>query len=135
MNLEKIKIKRAKENEYTEIYKIIHSDQTLTETFTHNRQSRLINSVSYFIELNNKIIGFISLVEEKEGYGVDIGLIEGYRGKGIGKHCLKYITDLMKEQKVKFFLETEVSNKAINKINNDLGFVKIKTIGNRNIYA
>lgn len=113
------------------IIDLYEKDET-NETFGGFRPDRLMGSSYHFlITLNNKNIGFILLVKEKQNKQVlflDIAISKKFRNKGYGKQALvlfkeKYINQI----KDVIIAETKKENISINKIMDNMGFELIES--------
>lgn len=85
------------------------------------------------LESDQEIIGVMRLFdlgsgsEDDETPLFDIKIKEEFRGKGIGKHALKWLTDLVFTEypnKQRFEATTRIDNNAMRKVFEHCGFVK-----------
>lgn len=130
-----IELKKIEDHLFNELIELIHSDNEMKKIFYPNFINRIgLASIAYYILENEKRIGFIALIEEKESYTVDCGIIEAYRNKGIGTTALNLLTNHLKINDKKITIETKISNISANKAILKNKCKLVKTLNNINYY-
>ena len=123
-----------------EILDLIQSDTTLRDTFTGSRNtvSRLLNACYVaFIKLGNKDIGFVMIVNNPRNNmnEIDMGIIEKYKGKGLGTKALGMLKDLIIDNELDVSIQTSKENIAANKSILNNGFILSRNDDNSNYYV
>ena len=110
----------------------LYEKKEINKTFGGFRPDRLMSSSYHFlITLNDKNIGFILLVKEKQNKQVlflDIAILKKYRNKGYGKEALILFKEKYAYQiQDAIIAETQKENIGINKIMYNIGFEPIES--------
>lgn len=130
-----ISLKQANDNDSSEIImNMMNNEAGIKDVFAGKMDRLMSSQISLLIQQDNQNIGFVNLVTERCNYDylfVDMGIIEKYRGQGIGKQVLTMISQLDTEEYI--LGETRTDNTLANGSVNGIGCY-LATFGDRNIY-
>ena len=82
---------------YNRVMDIINSDLEIRKIFFTKKNRFSLAQYTYLITVDGEDAGFINLVYERGDYSflvLDSGIIEKYRGKGLGTKALKFLQSL-----------------------------------------
>lgn len=109
--------------DFKQLIDLINNDRELNDLFKNKINRFICADLLVLINVNNRPIGFYSLVKEKQDnnfYFLDLGIIKEYQRKGIGLE----IKEQLKNKNINEFIivETRESNdKAIGSMNKGIG--------------
>ena len=82
---------------YNRVMDIINNDREINNIFSNKRNRFSLAQFTYLINVDGEDAGFVNLVYERGDYSfllLDSGIIEKYRGKGLGTKALKFLQSL-----------------------------------------
>lgn len=125
-------------DDYNILYNMMNNEDGIKEIFASRLDRINAARISWFIKMDGKYVGFISLVCEKANYDylfLDIGVIKEYRKCGIGKQALEEVKKKVEEMCLSEYvlIETKKSNYGANKAAEDIGCY-LTEFGDRNVY-
>lgn len=95
-------------------------------------QDYYINELCVFILVNNKEIGYGQVVINRGTYSiVNLGILEGYRGKGYGRALVNNLIQMARSQGIQeLYIRVEDTNIEAKKLYESLGFKEMGNISN-----
>ena len=124
VSLRKIFEKGKNLDDYYKACDMIKKDNDLAKIFLSKEERIKYSSYAAIIEYNGEDVGFVSILNEKADYNfltLDMGILNEYRGKGIGKEVLEMIKKIPCED---FIIgETRKSNIGANKTTSSVGIL------------
>ena len=132
----KVQIKQVRNNreDFDAVIDMMENANGIRDIFRGKTDRLLASFCTVLVYADKEIAGFINLVDEhidSRFNFVDMGILEKYRGMGVGKKALK---ELMKALPDDFFIgEVKKDNVASNKLSEDLG-VRVLDTDDRNFY-
>ena len=95
-------------------------------------QEYYINDLCIFIMVNNKEIGYGQVVINRGTYSiVNLGILEGYRGKGYGRALVNKLIEMAKSRGInELYIRVEDTNINAKKLYESSGFKEVGNISN-----
>ena len=132
----KVQIKQVRDNreDFDKVLDMMENAKGIREIF-HGKRDRLLSSFcTVLVYADGEVVGFINLVDEHidpRFCFVDMGILEKYRDRGIGKKALNKLMNALPDD---FFIgEVKKDNVASNQLSENLG-VRISSTEDRNFY-
>ncbi|SHE92456.1 GNAT family N-acetyltransferase [Clostridium fallax] len=94
------------------------------------KQDYYLKDFSIFLKYKGKPIGYGQIIKFHNSYMiVNLGVLDMYRGKGLGKYLIERLLYLAKEKNItKIFIRVDIENNIALNLYNNLGFKYIDTI-------
>lgn len=123
--------------DYNDMINMMNYHEGIKDVF-YGRQDRILTTtVSWMIQVNGQNIGFVNLVQEKaddDFLFLDMGIIEKYRGRGIGTEALKRVEQMLNENDFTYvIMETRKDNYGANQSAINVGNYLLD-VNDRNVY-
>ena len=130
-----VELKRVTNNveDVNAIMDMMFHEPGIQEIFNGKQKRLLFSPFTLLIRVNSENIGFFYLVDEQVPniLFLDVGIIQKYRGKGIGRDVLEIIPDIHCSEFI--ICETKKDNIAANKNSSSVG-VLVSETEDRNFY-
>ncbi|MEM0021033.1 MAG: ribosomal protein S18-alanine N-acetyltransferase [Fervidicoccaceae archaeon] len=112
---------------YPEYFFVFHLDNWGKAFFVAEVEGKIVGYIMNRIETG---LGYIRKLIVKKGHVVSIGVLEGYRRRGIGEELMRRGMSSMRDDygAKEVYLEVRVSNDPAIRLYEKLGFRKIKVI-------